>query len=852
MLKTALKYKSLGLSVIGCREKRPVSASWAAYQKEIPSDEDLSDMFEKRGADQVAVICGEVSGSLEVIDIDEPDLWGELWETIVDYFSGDPSHLLVTRTPSSGFHIYYRCEKIEGNQKLAREKTGSNKYKVLIETRGQGGYVIAPPSNKYEILSGSFERIPEIDPDTRDDLLDICRSFNKVFTEKASKPGNISPTVYKSAPWDAYNQDASDPWEAILIGKGWERVQEDAERIYYRRPGSENKFSANFHKTKRLFYVFSSSTTFEHDSAYSPFAIYAFLECGGNFSEATKQIRAQGYGKLFSKDDKDTIKAVAANFAAGLTISDIEKMNAADLAKYSEEEKEVIIEAAEASVKATTGAFWYVTNRGSVKLLKYGLADLLSSLGFSLFSQDKYSLVYRRIRIDKENHIVKEVSIDMIKATVKEWLYMTDFSEYDARREEVLEALMSLNNSVWDNILEWLPKKTMDEINFLRDTKTVSYHAFKDKIIIIKTSGMTEINYQDLDPDQFIWENKILDKTCNLIYMDSESDLNASYFYRFIKRLSDIGPDLENVNYKDLPEEKKMRLNAFMTAIGYLSYNYKDPSAPYAIIIAEDTADEGKGGGTGKGLLMQAIQNVRPVCTLFGKEWKPDKNFAYQQVKLGTDVLCIEDVTKFFKFEQIYNIITEGLTIERKNKDALSLPYNLSPKVAITTNYDIATDGEHAQRRAKKILLAKYFHKDLTPYDEFGTMFFSDEWDALQWDYFYNTIFHFIRLYMTHGFSEFIETDNMREKAIRVRYGEEFFTWFDGFMNEYSGEEAILKDLYSKFLEEFDLDRKSYSSQRFRYAVKIYCEKFGYAIESERDHSRERRGVTIVHFKKII
>lgn len=851
LLKVANEYKSYGLSVLGCKQKRPVAQSWAAYQSRTASDEEIQDMFLNRGADQIAVVCGEVSGNLEVIDVDAPELWDNLWIDIVDYFGGNPSQLLVIQTQSKGYHIYYRCDTIEGNQKLARE-IDNGKTRVLIETRGQGGYVIAPPSPNYVVISGSFNNIGTIDEDTRGDLLDICRTFNKEFTTKESKPSNVNTTVYKSAPWDAYNADLSEPWGKLLLSKGWELVSENEHRSYWRRPGGENVYSANFHKGKRLFYVFTSSTQFEHDAAYSPFAVYAFLECGGDFSEATKQLRSQGYGSLFTSKDKEAIKAVANSIGQGLTAADIIKMNAADLSEYSETEIEVILQAAQSQVNSLSGKFWYHSKNGGLKLLKHGLADLLSDLGFSLFSQDKYSLVYRRIRIDKVNHVVKEVSIDMIKAEILRWLQDTDFSAYNTKMEEVLEALMGLNNSLWDNILEWLPKKTMDEINFLRDTRDVSYHAFKDKIIRITKKNMIEINYQDLDPDQFIWENKIIDRSCNLIYMNSEEDLNNSFFYLFIKRLSGIGPDMDNISYDELPHENKMRINAFISSLGYLCYNYKDPNSPYAIIIAEDTADEGKGGGTGKGLLMQAIQAVRPVCTLFGKEWKPEKNFAYQQVKLGTDVLCIEDVTKFFKFEKIYNIITEGLTIERKNKDALTLPYALSPKVAITTNYDIATDGEHAQRRAKKILLAKYFHKKHTPLDEFGCMFFSDDWDQLQWDYFYNTIFHFIKVYMTYGFSDFVETENMKEKSIRVAYGEEFFTWFDTYLDEYRGADVLLKDLYSQFLEDMDMDRKTYSSQRFRYAVKKYCEKYKYEMTSKRDHSMGSRGLTLITFNQLV
>jgi hypothetical protein len=58
--------------------------------------------------------------------------------------------------------LYYRCDVIEGNQKLAQRPATAEEVKenpnekvlVLIETRGEGGYVVAPPTDGYKLSAG--------------------------------------------------------------------------------------------------------------------------------------------------------------------------------------------------------------------------------------------------------------------------------------------------------------------------------------------------------------------------------------------------------------------------------------------------------------------------------------------------------------------------------------------------------------------------------------------------------------------------------------------------------------------------------------------------------------------------
>ena len=98
----------------------------------------------------------------------------------------------LVETPRGGRHLGYRCEVIAGNKKLASKPEVSDGKKgsvqVLVETKGERGYVVSPPSGgtvhksgkPYVWLQGGPDTITTITRDERDDILDLARSFNQL------------------------------------------------------------------------------------------------------------------------------------------------------------------------------------------------------------------------------------------------------------------------------------------------------------------------------------------------------------------------------------------------------------------------------------------------------------------------------------------------------------------------------------------------------------------------------------------------------------------------------------------------------------------------------------------------
>src|SRR5262245_49345408 len=142
VLQTALTLLRAGLSVIPIGpNKRPAIASWKCYQTRLPTPEEWTGWVASRRCGLV-IVLGAVSGNAEVIDVDDPSILRPWYDLVEAVAPGLIARLVSVQTPRNGRHLYYRCPVIEGNQKLALDA----QRHTMIETRGQGGYTLIPPS----------------------------------------------------------------------------------------------------------------------------------------------------------------------------------------------------------------------------------------------------------------------------------------------------------------------------------------------------------------------------------------------------------------------------------------------------------------------------------------------------------------------------------------------------------------------------------------------------------------------------------------------------------------------------------------------------------------------------------
>lgn len=303
--------------------KRPVD-KWAHHMKARSTLEEILAWYGSAGTPKrggVGYICGAVSGNLEVFEFDAAGLVYEEYKAAAAATGfGDVVERIEAgcseQSPTGGIHWFSYCSEIAGSTELARYVPDPNdidpgtkrpKVKVLIETRGEGGYIVAAPSNgtvhptggAYVQLRGGPATIATITPAERQALHDLARTFDRV---PEPEPVEAKPKTTTSAtacdaltPWDDYN--ARMTWSELL--PGWTLVHRSGETEYWRRPGKNEGWSATVNRngSDRLF-VFSTSTEFEARKPYSKFDAYSRLNHTDDASAATKALSEAGYGQF--------------------------------------------------------------------------------------------------------------------------------------------------------------------------------------------------------------------------------------------------------------------------------------------------------------------------------------------------------------------------------------------------------------------------------------------------------------------------------------------------------------------------------------------------------------------------
>jgi phage/plasmid-associated DNA primase len=355
------------------------------------------------------------------------------------------------------------------------------------------------------------------------------------------------------------------------------------------------------------------------------------------------------------------------------------------------------------------------------------------------------------------------------------------------------------------------------DLNLLRDTPTEAFFAFRNGVLKVTRDKKELLTYGQLGCH--VWRNRVIDFR---IDPDEATDPMAVEFLQFISKIC---------------ADDKERMIYVIQIIGYLLHGYKDATRPFAVILAEETEKDKEGGGTGKGIFFKAIAKMLDVVFVDGKNFKLDKSFAFQRVELSTQLIVIEDCRRNVDFEGFYSHLTEGITVEKKNKDELYIPYADAAKFGFTTNYTINLKGNHGKRRGKVIEFSNFFNPKNTPLDFFGHQMFED-WDQDEWNRFYNMMAECVQGYLQEGISDQYNSDSMKRKAVKLNFGEEFFDYFEDIKLE---EWRFISEEYNYFLGQSGLEKKEFSLKRFKAGLESACESMGRTFEERKNRGAENR-----------
>lgn len=322
LLDAALDWHRAGAAVIPAQAGKRPAVPWQEFQRTRPTEEQIRAWFAGSTFDGFGVITGAVSGNLEMFEFEgrARHLVDDLTEAMIDNgFAGLWERVLTgyrEETPTRGLHLYYRVSggPAAPNTKLASRpatpeevavKPGE-RTKVLIETRGEGGFTVVAPSGgrvhptglPWVADEGTPATIPTITVAERDALFDVARLLDQTPTSTSTPIATTTNGISASNTRPGDDFAARVTWEEILLPHGWIRGHTDAAgATYWTRPGKDPRDGIS--ATTRPaggFYAFTTSTEFEAETPYTKFATFAALEHGGDYGAAARDLAGRGYG----------------------------------------------------------------------------------------------------------------------------------------------------------------------------------------------------------------------------------------------------------------------------------------------------------------------------------------------------------------------------------------------------------------------------------------------------------------------------------------------------------------------------------------------------------------------------
>lgn len=269
-------------------------------------------------------------------------------------------------------------------------------------------------------------------------------------------------------------------------------------------------------------------------------------------------------------------------------------------------------------------------------------------------------------------------------------------------------------NQIASSLEHWQP-------NLLQDTAVDSFVPYRNGVVHVNKKQIKLIPYDQLK--QQIWKERILPR-------DFKYTEKKGMFEDFFANVCGRGEQ-----YKDRIKSPMYKRSLWY--YGYMLQGSKRQSTARAWLLYD--IKTGNNGRSGKTIIGSAVGKIRSVVTLDGKQIDFKNRFAFQTVLPWTDVVFIDDPSKFMSIVPLFNMISGELNADKKGTD----PIVKSVKFMIASNWILEAEGNSEIGRQFVTQLDDFYvryskeHKNtITPIvDLHGKEFFTD-WDDNDWNQF--------------------------------------------------------------------------------------------------------------------
>lgn len=298
-LAAAIQAAQLGFSIVSVNPetKRP-TAKWKEFQTRAKTPEEVAKL---EILEAFAIVGGAVSGGLSPdseplyltsIDFDVPGFFERYKIAVGDLLDG----VSVQKTGGGCYQAIFRSPVEISNTQLAwapneTEETGRE---IAIETRGEGGYFVVPPSlhptgNRYQWVEGDLRSVPTISAARAQALLDAARRMDEApYTRQQLE-------AQRKREQSATPRQRPDNSSGGVIGVFNEAhsIQEMLERNGYKRKGDRYARPGGTSPSVTILnggsFHHSSNDPLQCDGhTQDAFSVYVECEHGGDYKSAVK------------------------------------------------------------------------------------------------------------------------------------------------------------------------------------------------------------------------------------------------------------------------------------------------------------------------------------------------------------------------------------------------------------------------------------------------------------------------------------------------------------------------------------------------------------------------------------
>lgn len=475
--------------------------------------------------------------------------------------------------------------------------------------------------------------------------------------------------------------------------------------------------------------------------------------------------------------------------------------------------------------------------------------------------------------IHVQGNIVREVKAKDLRRFISEW------AEERCLPRPVRNLIHNsprLSDSALDNMRE----VTLDFTNY---TPTTQLFFFPGKTIEATPTGLVEHSGGD-GLDRYVWQENVLEHRVTLMppMFEVERSVTATGEARFGVRVNDSESsplfgyvintsrvhwrkELEyNFAERDASEaeayhrahkfcingegltdderrEQEQNLVSKLFTIGYMLHHYKSPSRAWAPMAMDNKiGEDGEcNGRSGKSFLFKALSLFMKTVKLSGRNAKlMDNPHVFDQVTQHTDFVLVDDCDRHLDTGAFYDLITSDMTVNPKNNQSYTIPFEQSPKFGFTTNYVPRDFSPSTEARLLYLVFSDYYHQrtegndyleSRSIRDDFGRDLISSSYKEEDWNADINFFMQCCQFYLSMC-QESIKPMPPMGNILKRKFKADMGTNFEEWANVYFAEEGdnldtfiVRREAYDAFIDDAKVNKNFYTMNKFTKALRSFA-----------------------------